>query len=128
MKSNNVASLSAILLTSANPSVTARWYEKTLGIEFQKEAHEGPTHWACETGGMHFAIHNAKSFAKYCHPIRKANATHLFFTISEIDRFLSKVKKMKLKPALPIEEVGRSKMVTLRDPDGRMVIFGTPWH
>src|SRR5215813_11504016 len=52
--------VSAILLISTNAKELARFYRDTLGLPLEDEVHEGvAAHYACELGGVHFAIHPA---------------------------------------------------------------------
>lgn len=55
--------VSAILLISPNAKELARFYEDALGLPLEDVVHEGiPLHYACELGGVHFAIHPAEGW------------------------------------------------------------------
>ena len=55
--------VSAILLISPNAKELARFYSDVLGLPLEDEVHEGvPLHYACELGGIHFAIHPAEGW------------------------------------------------------------------
>jgi hypothetical protein len=58
---------------------------------------------------------------EYTHPpIANSNLTHLYFKIADQKSFLSKLASSGLSP-LSINDV----VVTVVDPDGRKVMFGT---
>jgi hypothetical protein len=89
-----------------------------LGLQIEEEKHGGPRHWACSTNGAHFAIHDAKDFSEHTHPANlKSNVSHLFFTIEDMNEFLSHIKNLGIELMWPIEDVGPMKMATVRDPD-----------
>jgi catechol 2,3-dioxygenase-like lactoylglutathione lyase family enzyme len=53
-----VRSVSAVLLISADAARLAAFYRSALGLALEEEVHEGvPLHYACDLGGVHFAIH-----------------------------------------------------------------------
>jgi hypothetical protein len=117
-----------MLLTSENPEKIAMFYKDLLGLDLKKEAHGGPVHWACESNGVHFAIHQADGFAKYSYPVTAhSNTTHLFFTVESMEETLGHLKHLNIEPVGPIENIGPMKMVTVMDPDQRAVMLGTPW-
>ena len=55
------------------------------------------------------------------HPVvLSSNVTHLYFKISDQQTFLAHIDALGLVP-VAVDEV----VVTLKDPDGRTVMFGT---
>ena len=109
-------------MTSQNPSDTARFYQEVAGLQVAACGNEGQyTYWKVETNGIQFAIHDAESFATYSHPSRpESNVTHLYFKIDDQPQFLAHLKAVGISPS-EVDEV----VVTIVDPDGRMVMFGT---
>jgi len=70
---------------------------------------------------LQLAIHDAVKFAEYTNPARSdSNLTHLYFKIENQKQFLDQLSAMGVTP-YAVDEV----VVTLSDPDGRKVMFGT---
>jgi hypothetical protein len=116
------ATLRGIFLTSEQPEVTARFYREVAGIELQQMGNPpGYVYWKLDHAGIQLAIHEGKPFAPYAHPANHdSNVTHLYFNITSQEEFLRHLQSLNLSPHA-IDEV----VVTVRDPDGRMVMFGT---
>jgi catechol 2,3-dioxygenase-like lactoylglutathione lyase family enzyme len=114
--------LRGIFLTSEHPAQTARFYEQVGGLPLEKIGVEGQyVYWKLDNGALQLAIHDAAKFAAYTHPARpESNLTHLYFKIEDRPAFLKHLEQLGIAPAL-IDDV----VVTVRDPDGRMVMFGT---
>jgi hypothetical protein len=118
-------------MTSVHPDVTARFYIDVLSLPFEKEEHPGVReHWACQFGGLHFAIHHADAFSQDGH-IGADSRTHvedtfLSFTIEDLDGFAQHLSS-KGVAVVARREIGPMKFVTVVDPDGRHVGCGTPW-
>lgn len=114
--------LRGVFLTSENPRVTARFYEQVAQLPMEKVgAEDGYVYWRLDRDGMQIAIHEAKAFADYAYPVLPgSNLTHLYFHIEDQGRFLSLVEGLGLTPYAKDDVV-----VTLVDPDGRKVLFGT---
>lgn len=127
MKRKLTIGLSGTLLTSRNPNRTAKFYLNIAGLKLQKIRHgDTPEHWEGHSQGIHFAIHNAKFFAKYTYPaVTKSNLTHLYFSISDVKQFNERLRKHKLRLFCPPESVAGETVMTVQDPDGRKVMFGT---
>lgn len=70
---------------------------------------------------MQLAIHDAEAFAAYAHPPNPAsNLTHLYFKIDDRTAFLAHLNGLGITPHA-VDDV----VVTVADPDGRKVMFGT---
>ena len=79
------------------------------------------TYWRLDRDGMQLAIHDAEGFADYAIPPNPAsNLTHLYFTIDDREAFLAHLRARGITP-VKVDEV----VVTVEDPDGRNVTFGT---
>ena len=111
-----------VFLTSQNPADTARFYHEVAGLEVSACGNEGQSiYWKVETNGIQLAIHDAEAFAAYSHPSRpESNVTHLYFKIDDQPQFLAHLKTVGITPSA-LDEV----VITIVDPDGRMVMFGT---
>jgi len=114
--------LRGIFLTSEKPEDAAKFYREVAGLEFEQIGSEGGyVYWKVDRDGLQLAIHDAKLFANYTYPARsESNLTHLYFKIESQEAFLSHLKAMRIDP-LAIDAI----VVTVRDPDGRIVMFGT---
>jgi hypothetical protein len=114
--------LRGIFLTSEYPAVTATFYRDVAGLRLE-QAGEDAKHgyWKMDDAGVQFAIHDAKKFAGYTHPANpQSNVTHLYFKIENQAEFLEHLKDLNIRPYATDDIV-----VTVIDPDGRKVMFGT---
>jgi catechol 2,3-dioxygenase-like lactoylglutathione lyase family enzyme len=111
-----------VFLTSKDPAATARFYRDVVGLELEQIGSGGEyVYWRIDRDGLQFAIHDAQKFAAYTHPPRaESNLTHLYFQVDSQDRFVERLTKLGVKPSSTDEVV-----VTVLDPDGRKVMFGT---
>jgi hypothetical protein len=116
------ATLRGIFLTSEQPEACARFYIDVVGLPLERVGTEGVyVYWKVDRDGLQLAIHDAQAFSAYTHPaMRTSNLTHLYFKIADREAFLDRLAALAIEPAL-IDEV----VVTVADPDGRMVMFGT---
>jgi hypothetical protein len=68
-----------------------------------------------------FALHDAKLFADYTYPVTPgSNTTHLYFKIEDQRAFLRHLSSLNIEPHA-VDDI----VVTIEDPDGRKVMFGT---
>jgi catechol 2,3-dioxygenase-like lactoylglutathione lyase family enzyme len=111
-----------VFLTSKDPAATARFYREVAGLDLEPIGGGSEyTYWRVDKDGLQFAIHDAQKFASYTHPPKpESNLTHLYFQVESQDRFLERLARAKVKPQSTDEVV-----VTVLDPDGRKVMFGT---
>ena len=111
-----------VFLTGDDPAATARFYREVAGLDLEKIGSESEyVYWKIDSNGMQLAIHDAKKFADYTHPARvESNVTHLYFKIESQAVFLQHLERLGITP-LRTDAV----VVTVVDPDGRQVMFGT---
>ena len=82
---------------------------------------DGYRYWKCDDGHMQIAIHDAHAFADYAFPPRAgSNLTHMYFHIADHAAFLEHLQSQQIEP-IAIDAI----VITLVDPDGRTVLFGT---
>jgi len=113
--------LRGVFLTSENPRATATFYEQVAALPLVKVGVEGHVYWRVDTNNIQLAIHDAKAFAPYTHPARiDSNVTHLYFTIDDHEAFLRHLEHLGVPPLSADKAV-----ITVIDPDGRKVMFGT---
>lgn len=113
---------SGIFLTSAKPAETAEFYRRVAGLTLEQVgASGGYIYWRLDHNGIQLAIHDAAAFAGYAYPpLAGSNLTHLYFKIDDREAFLARLKDRTIAP-FAIDDV----VVTVEDPDGRKVMFGT---
>ncbi|HEV2506333.1 MAG TPA: VOC family protein [Mesorhizobium sp.] len=111
-----------IFLTSTSPARTADFYRRVAGLPLEQVGAEGSyIYWRIDRDGIQLAIHAAEAFAAYTHPpLAGSNLTHLYFKIDDREGFLARLKELAIEP-FAVDDV----VVTVEDPDGRKVMFGT---
>ena len=115
------AAFPGVFLTSADPAATARFYREVAGFPLEQAGDGGYTYWRLDRDGMQLAIHEAQAFADYSYPPnRDSNLTHLYFTIEDRDDFIAHLHDLGVEPVAADDVV-----ITVVDPDGRRVMFGT---
>jgi hypothetical protein len=114
--------LRSLFLTSDNPARVAQFYREVAGLALEEVGSgSGYLYWKIDDGQMQLAIHGAKEFADYTFPPNKgSNLTHLYFQIEDQAAFLGHLNNCGLEP-YAVDDV----VVTVEDPDGRKVMFGT---
>ena len=100
---------------------TAAFYRKIAGLPLTTEGDEEYSYFVVEAGGVQLALHSAEAFADYAFPpVAESNLTHLYFRIPDQAEFLERIKNAGT-PLVAVDGV----VVTVEDPDGRKVMFGT---
>jgi catechol 2,3-dioxygenase-like lactoylglutathione lyase family enzyme len=111
--------VSAILLISPNASELARFYRDTLGLPLEDEVHEGvPLHYACELGGVHFAIHPAEGWPGV--PTSNSQSPVIALRTSDAKAVAERLASCGFMAAGPHDH-GFAQVVVFRDPDGNHV-------
>lgn len=110
-----------VFLTSSEPGRTAAFYRDIAGLALETVTAGSYTYWRLDREGMQIAIHDAESFADYASPPNPgSNLTHLYFHIEDHSGFLAHLRMRGLEP-IAVDDV----VITVTDPDGRNVMFGT---
>jgi hypothetical protein len=114
--------LRGLFLTSEKPAETAKFYREVASLELEEIGEGGAyVYWKVDSNGLQIAIHDAQKFAEYAYPSRPdSNLTHLYFKIENQPQFLDRLKTLSIEPYATDDVV-----ITLVDPDGRKVMFGT---
>jgi catechol 2,3-dioxygenase-like lactoylglutathione lyase family enzyme len=111
--------VSAILLISPDAKELARFYRDALGLPLEDEVHEGvPLHYACELGGVHFAIHPAEGWPGV--PTRNAQSPVIALRTSDARAVARRLAASGFAAVGPYDH-GFALVVTFRDPDGNHV-------
>lgn len=120
-ESSGNTSFRGVFLTSTDPAATAQFYRDIAGFPLEQAGEGGYSYWRLDRDGMQLAIHNAQAFAAYTYPpIRDSNLTHLYFHVEDHDAFIAHLRDLGVEP-FAVDDV----VVTVVDPDGRKVMFGT---
>ena len=111
-----------VFLTSEQPDVTARFYRDVARVAIEEVDSAGTyRYWKYDDGQIQIAIHDARAFADYAFPPRTdSNVTHMYFHIADHAAFLEQLRMQHIEPKA-VDPV----VITLVDPDGRIVLFGT---
>ena len=114
--------LRGIFLTAQDPAATAKFYQEVARLDLEQIGNTGGyIYWKIDRDGFQLAIHDAAQFAEYSRPARpESNVTHLYFKIENQGKFLGHLKELDIAP-YALDDV----VVTVEDPDGRKVMFGT---
>jgi hypothetical protein len=114
--------LRGVFLTSDQPERTARFYRDVAELPLEEVESSGDyVYWKLDDGRVQLAVHDAQRFADYAYPpLAASNLTHLYFRIPEQGAFLERLRALGLSPRA-VDDV----VVTVGDPDGRHVMFGT---
>ena len=111
-----------VFLTSDQPGETARFYRDVANLPLEEVGEAGTyVYWRLDDGRVQLAIHEAKPFSDYTFPVvRESNTTHLYFHIVDQREFRDRLERLGIEP-YAVDDV----VVTVVDPDGRKVLFGT---
>ena len=111
-----------VFLTGDDPGTTAAFYRDVAGPPIESVGAAGEyVYWRMDRDGMQIAIHDAAAFADHSHPPNPdSNVTHRYFTIEDQRAFVSHLDALGVTP-VSVDDV----VVTVIDPDGRRVMFGT---
>lgn len=111
--------VSAILLISPDAKALARFYTEALGLPLEDEVHPGvPLHYACELGGVHFAIHPAEGWPGV--PTRDAQSPVIALRTADAAAVARRLADEGVEASGPHDH-GFALVVSLRDPDGNAI-------
>lgn len=114
-----VTGVDAVLLISPNASRLADFYHEVLALPLKDEVHEGvPLHYACDLGGVHFAIHPADGWPGT--PVDEPVSPVIALSISNARSAAERLKNAGLAVTGPYDH-GFANVVSFRDPDGNHV-------
>ena len=116
-----IKTISAVLLVSKNPERLAKFYSEVLGLALKEEKHDATeTHYGCELGDIHFAIHPIENFSTSEIGI---GSVRLAFNVDDIEIFAKHTQEYGIKLAYPPRDVGFCLMTAFYDPDGNYLEF-----
>ena len=115
-----LAYFSGILLISKNPLRLANFYRDLFAIPLTEEQHgESDTHYGCELGDIHFAIHGHHEEGEGTD--FGTGAVKIAFEVFDISAFSKKASGLGVPLLYEARDMGFMKMTALRDPDGNLV-------
>jgi catechol 2,3-dioxygenase-like lactoylglutathione lyase family enzyme len=122
--------VSGILLVSTQPERLLAFYRDILGVPLEEERHgDGPPHWGCELGDVHFAIHPVDDYPEDSGV--GVGAVKLAFMVFDLAAFTGWLATQGVELCYPPTSLGAESLVTaVRDPDGNLVELtqlGTSW-
>jgi catechol 2,3-dioxygenase-like lactoylglutathione lyase family enzyme len=95
------------------------FYRDILGIPLKDEEHgDTHSHYGCEVGDIHFAIHPAGDDDKLC-----TGSVKIAFEVFDMEEHLKSLKKHDIQLLYPIQDMGFMKLAAISDPDGNTVEF-----
>lgn len=110
-----------VFLTCQDSVKTAAFYRDLAGVPLEEAGDDEYTYYRLEVDGIQIALHDAHAFADYSFPPNsESNLTHMYFRIEDQQAFLKDVRSVGA-PLIDVDDV----VVTVQDPDGRKVMFGT---
>ena len=111
-----------IFFTSQDPEKTAKFYQDIALLTLERVGEPDPyTYWKLDRDGVQIAIHDAKLFADYAYPpMAASNLTHVYFKIDDLQAFQAHLERTNVIPIAKDDVT-----ITIIDPDGRKVMFGT---
>ena len=110
-----------VFLTCTDAEATAAFYREVADLPIEVAGDDDYTYFVADVDGVQIAFHGAEAFADYSFPpVAESNLTHLYFRIPDQAEFLERIRDAGT-PLIAVDEV----VVTVEDPDGRKVMFGT---
>lgn len=112
----------ALVLTSARAEELVRFY-RALGVPLEDERHDdGPLHWACELGAVHFAIYACGSDDATRAPGRGTGGSTLVgLRVPDVDAVTAAAVAAGARVLVAVEDVPWGRRSVVEDPDGRPV-------
>ena len=121
----SIRGLDALVLHTARLDEVVAFYE-AIGITLEEERHDdGPVHWACELGPVHFAVFDGGTRsggeAGGSPGRRVAGATQFGFQVSDLGAAVDALRRVGAEILQEPEEVPWGHRAVIADPDGRPV-------
>jgi catechol-2,3-dioxygenase len=115
----SIDGVSAILLISEDAEKLAGFYRDALGIPLDEEVHEGvPLHYACDLGGVHFAIHPSGGWPGT--PTAEALSPVIALRTSDAASVAERLQARGVAVTGPHDH-GFAQVLSFRDPEGHHV-------
>jgi predicted enzyme related to lactoylglutathione lyase len=113
------AFISAVIVQSGQPSAIATFYRDALGIPLKASDHDGsPTHYECELGDIHFAVHPLPEDAPQP---QAAQRVKFALAVADLDAALARLNTFGIVPRYAPEKLPFATITAIEDPDGNIV-------
>lgn len=114
-----VTEVGALVLFSSNAPAVVEFY-RSAGVALEDERHdEGPLHWACEIGPVHFAVYQADGGDAPRH--RVGGSTFPGLVVESLDAALASVRERGAALLSEPTLMPWGRRAVVEDPDGRPV-------
>jgi lactoylglutathione lyase len=112
----------ALIVTTSRLREVAAFY-RALGLPLEEERHDdGPLHYACELGPVHFAIYEATAGGAGDAPGRRmAGSTLVGFQVASLEDAVAAARDAGSRVEVAPEDVPWGRRAVVIDPDGRCV-------
>ena len=110
----------ALVLRAADVTKAVEFY-RAIGVPLEEERHDdGPLHYACELGPVHFAIYPAEPGGG--HPERlSAGATQVGFQVESVEAAVEAAVGLGARVVVRPDDYPWGRRAVVEDPDGRAV-------
>jgi predicted enzyme related to lactoylglutathione lyase len=110
---------SAIVIWTCRIDKSLEFY-RAIGLDLEKEQHEdGPLHYVCELGDIHFAIFDGSAGDAVAR--RNGGCTQIGFYVSDVDEAFAKTKQLGCEVVWEPRMMPWGRAALVCDPDGRPV-------
>lgn len=125
MSFKGVEFFGAVILVSRDARRLAWFYREVLGMPLKEEKHDGTeTHFGCELGDLHFAIHPIENFPEKADaPKHGVGSVRMAFEVFDMEAFVKRLEDQGVAPLYSPREMGPMLVTAVRDPDGNEVEF-----
>jgi predicted enzyme related to lactoylglutathione lyase len=111
-----IKSVCGVILISDDAERLARFYERALGLTFEREDHAGLlAHFGTNIGELHFAIHPPGNFKL---PRAAGGSVAVAFNVDALAEHQPRLKEAGAVLVAAAHDEGFGVVETYRDPDG----------
>ena len=118
-----VARVGVTLLFTEKAAEVVGFY-RAIGLRLEEESHDGgPSHWACDVRGFHFAVFGASRTNARRRPVahRGPGATMIGVYVDSLDAAVRAVRSRRARLLRGPEKRPWGRRIVVLDPDGRGV-------
>lgn len=112
---NRAPFISALILLSPDAERLVDFYLSAVGLTLEREQHDD-THWGCELGDVHFAIHQTDGA-----PVDMGKSFKFALTTWSLKEAIERLRRHNVDLIHPPMNRGFATMAAFADPDGNIV-------
>jgi len=112
---NRAPFISGVILLSPDAKRLVEFYASAVGLPLEHEQHD-ETHWGCELGDVHFAIHQVDGL-----PSGVPRTFKFALTTWSLEDSIERLRRHNVVLVHPPVDRGFAKMAAFEDPDGNFV-------